>query len=132
MSLKDDLARNRRIFELLTEPESTTENTAAQQRQRAFSPPDAEPENNTKAAKPFDTVPQDAAQQKIEAFSLGFGSRVSRETGMSLSFSPPEGIDFPKLAEAAAPSPADPLEKLYRQLEAEARRSSQLLSEEEY
>ncbi len=55
-----------------------------------------------------------------------------RQTGMALSFEAPANIDYPTLQKSSTKQNPDPLESLYYQLEVEARRSSQLLSEEEF
>lgn len=126
MSLKEDLLRNRKIYELLTGSEDTVYE-AAETREPPVSPQIIEAWHGR---EPFEV--SKTTRDRVETFSLGRGKTSSREIDMALSFSPPEGMDYPELSDGTAESPVDPLESFYRQLEVEARRSSQLFSEEEF
>lgn len=126
MSLKDDLLRNRKIYELLTGSKDAI--YEATETHKPPSPPPATEAEHKR--EPFEV--SKTTHEKAETFSLERGKTLNRETGMALKFSPPDGVDFPKLSSYEARSPADPLESLYRQLEVEARRSSQLFCEEEF
>lgn len=107
MSLKEDLARNRAVFERLTgtagEPEYPRRNLD------------------------FDVSPQ------VQSFSFSRANprEYKRETGMALSYDAP-AVEYPTLRESTGASASDPLDTLYRRLGTEARQSSQLSGEEDF
>lgn len=130
MSLQDDLQRNRRVFALLTATGTSDADSATVIRRSAtasgFALEDAPPPVRQPARA------QEDMAQKAETFSLAYGTRTSRETAMAIHPVSVESIAFPPLAEPAAPPATDPLDSLYHQLETEARRTSQLLGEEDF
>lgn len=127
MSLNDDLKRNRKIFEQLTNIAETETAIAPSPRAEPVPPP-----INETVREPFEAP--DTVRQKYRSFSLNNGeSFVPRETTAVSSFEAPAGVSYPALSRTNAEArPSDPLEGLYFQLEAEARRSSQLSCEEDY
>lgn len=135
MSHKEDLLRNREIFERLTGLQDGAEESAIAEEQELFTVTDDATRYESKPLDASVTASDFAVNpRKIEAYSLEHGKTVIREYGMSLSFTPPESIEFPTLSEGEASNQgnADLLESLYLRLEAEARRASQLSREEEY
>lgn len=126
--LSPDLSlRNREIFEQLIGLETEAHETAQPQRE-TFSPPNDE---TVRDIAPLNTFKP--PHQEIEVFSLERGALQNLETVFTPAFVPPSGmaIEFPALSKNIARAQSDALESLYHDLEVEARRSSQLICEEE-
>lgn len=124
MSVADDLARNRRVFELLTGASAEQVDSAADgSSSRPLSVPEWE-----RAESARDFVPAESPDGR--KFSLAYG--VKSGTGSVFDSEAPDSNGFPALRGAVAESLPDPLESLYYQLEIEARMISQISGEEEF
>lgn len=128
MSVSGDLARNRRVFEILTGTSAEPEDSEAggDTRRPLAAPVWESTESSQKIAQDF--VP--SGNTNVRRFSLTYG--VKSETGMALGFEAPGPVGFPELRGTPPEPVPDPLEDFYDRLEADARMSSQLSGEEEF
>lgn len=129
MSLMEDLARNRAVFDRLTGAlHSRVARTIHVMRQAEESTPDrpAAPRGALEAAS--------APPPRVQSFSLAYGAlkTPSAFSAPARSGGPGQGGEAARAPTATEKEPADPMELLDYRLEVENRRISQPMQEEDF
>ena len=123
MNVKEILSRNREIFEKLTgesaQAAAQAEKSTSQIKRAEFI---------SEAQRPVFKAPDYNGQPNAARpiFSLHAAEGEVRDY-----FGAPDDVHYPEIPEKKQDETEDPLENLYYRLEVDARRDSQLLSEEE-